>query len=96
MDAERDQWVYADSAYKSAAIEEALVNQGIASFICEKGKRGAPLTVEQQSANSIISFTRVRVEHVFGDMTNSMKAMRIRCIGMARAAVIDRITSLTT
>ncbi|NLF42882.1 MAG: transposase, partial [Bacteroidales bacterium] len=31
------------------------------------------------------SSIRVRVEHIFGFMTNSMNGMKIRCIGLERA-----------
>jgi IS5 family transposase len=49
--------------------------------IQEKGCRNKPLTEEQKRSNKEKSKTRVRVEHVFGFMTNSMNGISLRCIG---------------
>jgi len=46
-----DQDLYADSAYRSEAIEMASVKKGIKSCIHEKGYRGRPLTNRQQERN---------------------------------------------
>jgi IS5 family transposase len=42
-------------------------------------------TEEQKANNKIKSRVNVRVEHIFGHMTNSLGAMYIRCIGISRA-----------
>ncbi|MFH2128986.1 MAG: IS5 family transposase [bacterium] len=80
----KDKALYADSAYKGKEIESCL-GFSIENQICEKGYRNKPLTDEQKVSNKKKSSVRVRVEHIFGFMTNSMKGMSIRCIGMERA-----------
>ena len=94
LDPARDDAVYADSAYRSAEFEACLAAMNIASHICEKGSRGHPITDEQKANNRLISRIRSRVEHVFGTMTNSMDAMRIRCIGLVRATGIIGMNNL--
>ena len=78
---------WADSAYMSAEKLEWFEEYypEIKLHICEKGARNHPLTEEQKLNNREKSRIRVRVEHVFGHMTNSMGGMFIRCIGGLRA-----------
>jgi IS5 family transposase len=80
-----DQTVYADSAYRSEAQEQRLESSGVKSMIMEKGARNKPLTAKQIQRNKRKSKVRVRVEHIFGCMTNSMNGMFIKTIGIARA-----------
>jgi len=82
---EKDECLYADSAYKSEEHDELLSRHGIENQVHEKGKRNAPLTEEQKQRNREKSRTRVRVEHIFGFMSGTMKADRIRTIGRKRA-----------
>lgn len=70
-----DQPLYADSAYRSQAIEKICEKKNIESRIHEKGYRNNPLTKRQQQRNRKKSKTRVRVEHIFGFITNSMNGM---------------------
>jgi IS5 family transposase len=79
--------VWADSAYLSDAIKEALrkINPNISINICHRAYRNSPLTDEQKNENNIISKTRARVEHVFGYMTRSMGGMVLNCIGLERS-----------
>jgi transposase, IS5 family len=76
--------VYADSAYRSAQREADLEAAGIASQICEKGTKSAPLSEEQKRSNRTKSKVRARVEHVFGSQAQ-MGGHFVRTIGMARA-----------
>ena len=78
--------VYADSAYRSKAQEQRLADAAIESQICEKGKRGQPLTEVQKHANRMKSKIRARVEHVFGAQA-AMGGHFIRTIGLQRAKV---------
>ena len=80
-----DKTIYADSAYRSEAQEERLETAGIQSKIMEKGARNKPLTKKQIQNNKRKSKVRVRVEHIFGYMTNSMNGMFIKTIGIVRA-----------
>jgi len=77
--------LYADSAYSGEPIKEELEKKKIKDKIHEKGYRNKPLTEKQKANNNRKSKIRVRVEHVFGFMTNSMKGMYIRTIGIERA-----------
>ncbi len=77
--------VWADSAYRSAAIEETLKANGLQSRVHLKGVRGRPLTKKQNRTNTARSEVRARVEHIFGHQTNSMGAKIVRTVGMARA-----------
>ena len=77
--------VYADSAYTGEAIETILEKNGVKGEICEKGYRNHPLTTAQKKRNRTKSTIRVRVEHIFGFMTNTRKdGLNMRWIGMPR------------
>jgi IS5 family transposase len=80
----KDKRIYADSGYVGEEVQ-ACIPEGVKNRIHEKGKRNKPLTKKQERENKAKSHIRVRVEHVFGTMTNTMKGIRIRSIGMSRA-----------
>jgi Transposase DDE domain len=77
--------VWADSAYRSAAIERRLREKGLRSRIHRRAVRGHALSVTQKTANTTRSKVRARVEHVFGHQENSMGGKIVRTIGIARA-----------
>jgi IS5 family transposase len=77
--------LYADSAYTGESIKKKVEKKKIKNKIHEKGYRNKPLTKKQKENNNRKSKIRVRIEHVFGFMTNSMKGMYIRTIGIERA-----------
>jgi transposase, IS5 family len=77
--------VWADSAYRSEAIEEELKKRKLRSNIHRKANRNRPLSEFQNKRNTEKSRTRARVEHVFGWMENTTGST-IRCIGQLRAA----------
>lgn len=77
-----DQIVYADSAYRSEKTENKLLHKNKKSKIHEKGKRGKPLTALQIKRNKKKSTIRVKVEHIFGYMTNSMNGIFIKSVGI--------------
>lgn len=91
---EGDRVVYADSAYSGAPIEAALAAKNVEPQINEKGTRGQPLNEEQKASNREKSRTRSRVEHVFAQMSGSMKALYQRCIGLKRNAACLMLTNL--
>lgn len=82
---EEDESLYADSAYKSAAIDKTLGKRGIKNMIHHKGYRNHPLTDFQKHINTLKSTVRCRVEHIFGFQANSLGSDRIRTIGIERA-----------
>ena len=89
-----DRVVYADSAYRSATIDAGLAAKNVEPQINEKGTRGHPLSDGQKAGNREKSKTRARVEHVFAQMSGSMKALYQRCIGLARNAACLCLTNL--
>ena len=91
---EGDRVVYADSAYSGAPIAAALAAKKVQGQINEKGTRGHPLSEEQKASNREKSKTRSRVEHVFAQMSGSMKALYQRCVGLKRDAASLQLTDL--
>jgi IS5 family transposase len=87
--------IYADSAYRSEEIEDAVKQKGLKSRIHEKGYRNRPLTNTQKKSNRKKSKTRARVEHVFGFMENTMKIRRLQAIGKQRIAGVIGLINLT-
>lgn len=82
---EDDGELHADSAYRGEDIEKTLAEKGIRSQVHERAYRNRPLTEEQKISNRQKSKIRVRVEHIFGQMTNGMKdGLKMRWIGMRR------------
>lgn len=89
------QELYADSAYRSAEIEEKLASRGIRSRVHHRAYKDRPLTEEQIATNTTKSRKRARVEHVFGFMTNSMGGMTAKCCSKARNAAVIGLMNLT-
>lgn len=89
------QELYADSAYSTPEIEDTVSFLDMTSKIHEKGARNRPLTVDQKESNKIKSKVRVRVEHVFGFIENSMNGSKIKSIGIKRAKGIIGLMNLT-
>lgn len=90
---DKGQELYADSAY--VGQEKTLKKHEVIDRIHEKGYRNNPLTEEQIARNTEKSSTRVRVEHVFGFMENSMGPMFFRKIGIQRAKTVIGLMNLT-
>ena len=61
----------------------------------EKGYRNKPLTEEQKTSNTVKSKTRVRVEHVFGFIEQSMNGLALRSVGIKRATGIIGLINFT-
>jgi transposase, IS5 family len=87
--------VWADSAYRSEAIETHLKTQGLRSKIHRKGYRHKPLTAQQKVHNQYRSRIRPRVEHVFGHQVTAMGGKFIRMIGLVRARLKIGMKNLT-
>jgi IS5 family transposase len=87
--------LFGDSAYSSEDTDKKLKRRKIRNRIHERGYRNHPLTLEQEERNRMKSKIRVRIEHVFGFMENTMKAAYIRCIGGVRAAAVIGLINLT-
>jgi IS5 family transposase len=85
LPAEAGREVWADSAYRSEAIETQLKAKQLRSKIHHKGARNTPLTTQQKTRNRGRSRIRARVEHVFGHQVTAMGGKLIRTIGIIRA-----------
>lgn len=85
--------LYADSAYSGEDILASLPS-GITLCVHEKGSRNKPLTNDQKEMNREKSRIRVRIEHIFGYMTNSMGGIFVRSIGKSRAEFAIGMMSL--
>ena len=91
---DKGQDFYADSAYTGDEQEKIISKKEVINKVHEKSYRNKPLTDEQKAKNKIKSKTRVRVEHIFGFMENSMNGMQIRSIGFKRAKTIIGLSNL--
>ena len=85
LPAEAGRDVWADSAYRSEAIETQLKTRHLRSKIHHKGARNKPLTAQHKKHNRGRSRIRARVEHVFGHQVTAMGGKLIRTIGLMRA-----------
>ena len=75
--------VWLDAGY--AGMEDVVRAKHKTPIICEKGRRGHPLTKEQKERNRQKSKVRSRVEHVFGFMEQTMGGLIFRGVGLIRA-----------
>jgi len=87
--------LYADSAYTGDNQEQIIEKHKMVNKVHEKGYRNKPLTDEQKANNKIKSKTRVRVEHVFGFMEQSMNGLALKSVGVVRATAIIGLINLT-
>jgi len=92
---DKGQPLYADSAYTGEDQENVITKHEMKNEVHEKGYRNRPLTELQNANNKIKSKTRVRVEHVFGFMEQSMNGLFLRCVGLVRASGIIGLINLT-
>lgn len=84
---EEDRKLWADCAYRSAAVEAMLAEKNLISNVHERAYRNTPLTELQKATNRMKSSVRARVEHVYGHMETAMGGLTIHTIGLARAQV---------
>ena len=91
---ERDQHLWADSGYCLKPVFDAIPSH-IKTDILEKATKCHPLTEEQKQSNTVKSRVRVRVEHVFGHMKNTMNGINLKCIGLERAKFHLALANLT-
>ncbi|MEI6848358.1 MAG: IS5 family transposase [Chlorobiaceae bacterium] len=92
-DDDAGQQLSGDCAY--VGQDENIAPCKMTNEIHEKGARNHPLTDVQKASNTVKSRVRARVEHIFGFMTNSMKALYVRTIGITRAAAKIGLMNLT-
>ena len=80
----KDENLFADSAYKSAKTDAQLAELGVTNYIHEKGVRNRPLNNLQKEFNRLKSQVRCRIEHIFGCVENSMGGPELQYIGLPR------------
>jgi IS5 family transposase len=81
---DKGQPLYADSAYTGEDLHKELEGKEVVLAIHEKGVKNKPLTEPQKASNKEKSTVRVRVEHVFGFVENSMNGSTLEYIGLKR------------
>ena len=79
-----DKKVWADCAYYSDQKEKLLKEKGYESRIISRNKKNLAIWSEKARENTRRSKIRVRVEHVFGFMKNSMRTEIMRGVGIVR------------
>jgi IS5 family transposase len=87
--------VWAESAYRSAAIEAKLEENGLESRIHRKSHRNKPLSEREKQGNMTRSQVRARVEHVFDAQSNDMGGTLVRGMGLVRAKARIGLKNLT-
>jgi len=92
---DKDQPLYADSAYTGEEQEKIYNKKEVINKVHEKGYRNKPLTESQIASNKEKSSIRVRVEHIFGFVENSMHGSIVRTIGITRAKAKIGMMNLT-
>jgi len=92
---DKDQDLYADSAYTGKDQDEIIAKYEMKNKVHEKGYRNQPLTEDQKASNTKKSKIRARVEHVFGFMEQSMHGLVLKSVGMVRAIGIIGLINLT-
>ena len=85
---------FADAGYTGKKIVEKLLEANMPPLICEKGRKGVPLTADQKQSNKMISSVRSRIEHAFGFIEESLGGSVVRSIGLIRAKFNITLTSL--
>jgi len=78
--------VYADTAYRSAANEAFMADNGFVSRVHRKKPTNRPMPRRTRRANSAKSEIRARIEHVFAEQKDRMDLF-IRTIGLPRATI---------
>ena len=92
---DKGQDLYADIAYTGEEQEKVIAKYEMNNKVHEKGYRNKPLTEQQKKNNTEKSKIRVRVEHEFGFMEQSMNGLKLRSIGIVRATGIIGLINLT-
>jgi len=93
---QRDNILFADSAYQTPNITGHLWLKNVKNHIHERAYRNTPLNLEQETRNRLKSKVRSRVEHIFGYMTNSMNnGLNLRAIGKKRIDSTIALLNLT-
>jgi hypothetical protein len=80
--------------HKLKAYQNQATPKGAELFTCLKNTRCKSLKADDKMFNKIISKIRVRIEHVFGFVENSMHGSSLRSIRFDRAVLNTDLTNL--
>lgn len=89
-----DRVVHADCAYNRELVRAHLRQNGVRACLQQKGTRHVQLTEAQRQTNRRHAKTRVRVEHVFALIKNSLHSDHLRYIGQKRIQAAVALTNL--
>jgi IS5 family transposase len=92
---DKGQPLYADSAYTGEKQKKVIKKYRLKNKVHEKGYRGSALTEKQKTKNNEKSRIRVRIEHVFGFMEQSMNGLVVKSVGIVRATGIIGLINFT-
>lgn len=93
---DQHQQLFMDSGYFGKSLQQELTGRNhVKMEVIEKGQRNHPITEAQKASNKEKSKIRVRVEHIFGFIENSMNGSFIRTIGIKRAEAVIGLMNLT-
>ena len=90
---ENDKILCVDSGYMGRSVEKGIPFH-VEFCCCKHSSRNRKLTREEEFINHTISKVRIRIEHVFGFMTNSMNGLTVRSVGIKRADTNIGLTNL--
>ena len=86
--------LFADSAYIGKGVKRVMRKFGMKDKVIKRNTRGKKISKWQETINRKNSKLRVRVEHVFGYMEESLHGMSSRVVGFARNAAFNTLTNL--
>lgn len=94
-ESDKNQPLWADSAYTGDRCEKTIKKKGMKNCVHKKGYRNKPLTENQKRKNTQKSKTRARIEHVFGFQWMCLDGSElIRAIGFDRCAATIALRNL--
>ncbi len=89
------QYLHADSANTGEEQEKVIENHKMKNKVNEKRYRNKPLKDKKKASNKEKSKIRVRVEHVFGFMEQSMNGLIVRYVRITRVTGTIGLINLT-
>ncbi len=82
------------SKFIKKSVKRVMRRLGMKDRVIKRNTRGKKISKWQETINRKNSKLRVRVEHVFGFMEESLHGMSSRVVGFARNAAYNTLTNL--
>jgi len=87
--------VYGDSAFAGSRSEQVIAARGGIARVVQTGTWGGPSALARlQQHNAMVGRVRARIEKVFGTCKRSYGMRRMRWLGLAKAELQVRLTSI--